>query len=74
VTEVKSYEPTGYQVAKFMYRYCESNTGKIKEERELRWGCFAAELIEDDGEENAYAKPDNRAHGSFFWTRRRQNS
>ncbi len=72
--EAKSNEPAGCEVPEFMYGHGEAKTGEIEEERQIRLRFQAAELVDYDGEENAYAKPDNKAKGAFLGARRRKDS
>ena len=74
MAEVKSNQPTGCQVAEFVYGHCETKTGEIEEKRQVRLRSRAAEIVDRGGEENAQAKPDNHAQNAFFWTRWRKNS
>jgi hypothetical protein len=57
-----------------MYCHGDDKTGEIEEERQISLRFQAAELVDYDGEENAYTKPDNKAKGAFLWARWRKDS
>jgi len=65
MAEVKSNEPARSEVAEFMDRYGDTKTGEIREKGDAGMRTLAADVVDYDREENAYAEANNHAKGAL---------